>query len=547
MQQNQPAIAPEPPAPDAPPAPGGPPRPVRSPLLPLAAVAAAFALVQLLLVVPGRWLGWDETVYVSQVDPRVPAAFFSAPRARGVTFLVAPVLAVTSSPVVLHSCLALLSAAALVLGLWLWRGLLPTPVLVLAGALFAGLWPTLFYGPQVMPNLWVAFAGLAATGWVARAVTCGRAGRREALGVGAAVAVAALMRPTDAVWLACPLLVSVWWWGRGGLRRTLPVAVLGGLVVGGAQWVVEAYTSYGGLARRLHRASEIQGGLGWHVSFDDQVRALQGSILCRPCTLPWRHPETGLWWFALGALTVAAAVWVAAAGRGRAQAPGLLPVGDGEPVLDRTRPLRVALLAGTAAALPYLLTVDYAAPRFLLPAYVQLVLPAAWVLFALTRTVAGGKEAARGAGGGRGPVGRVRPWAVAVLIAVLLGHEAVQFGVLRTVDARTLRGQTAIAEVAEALHGAGVRSPCVISGEQALRIAYRAGCASRQVGGHDGSITGAGLVRLARSQPVAVVVPEARRRPRWATGWRRVTLPVVSGLSGGRLRAYVALPGEGRP
>lgn len=45
----------------------------------LAAVAAAFTFVQLVLVVPGSGLGWDETVYVSQVSRDVPAAFFSAP------------------------------------------------------------------------------------------------------------------------------------------------------------------------------------------------------------------------------------------------------------------------------------------------------------------------------------------------------------------------------------------------------------------------------------------------------------------------------------
>ena len=50
----------------------------------VAAVAAAFTLAQLLLVRPGMGLGWDETVYVSQVGTQAPAAFFSAPRARGV-------------------------------------------------------------------------------------------------------------------------------------------------------------------------------------------------------------------------------------------------------------------------------------------------------------------------------------------------------------------------------------------------------------------------------------------------------------------------------
>ena len=53
----------------------------------LLAVAGAFALAQLALAVPGVGLGWDETVYVSQVSPQAPAAFFSAPRARGITCL----------------------------------------------------------------------------------------------------------------------------------------------------------------------------------------------------------------------------------------------------------------------------------------------------------------------------------------------------------------------------------------------------------------------------------------------------------------------------
>jgi len=48
-----------------------------------ALVATAFTVAQLLLVRPGMGLGWDESVYVSQISPHAPAAFFSAPRARG--------------------------------------------------------------------------------------------------------------------------------------------------------------------------------------------------------------------------------------------------------------------------------------------------------------------------------------------------------------------------------------------------------------------------------------------------------------------------------
>lgn len=135
----------------------------------LGAVAAGYAVVQLFLVVPGTGLGWDETVYVSQVSHASPAAFFSAPRARGITYLVAPVAAVTSSVPVLRVYLAVLAAAGLLLSLWVWRRLFPTPVLALAGGLFAGLWITVFYGPQAMPNLWVAFGALFTVGCFLRA------------------------------------------------------------------------------------------------------------------------------------------------------------------------------------------------------------------------------------------------------------------------------------------------------------------------------------------------------------------------------------------
>ncbi|MFB7175849.1 hypothetical protein ACFCYM_34275 [Streptomyces sp. NPDC056254] len=166
----------------------------RSDLWLLGPVAAAYTTAQLILAVPGTGLGWDETVYVSQVSGHAPAAFFSAPRARGISYLAAPVAAFTSSVTALRIHLALLSSAALLLSLWLWRRLLPTPVLALAGALFAGLWTALSYGPQAMPNLWVAFGSLMAVGCFLRAA--GAPGDRRALaGLCAATALAAIMRP----------------------------------------------------------------------------------------------------------------------------------------------------------------------------------------------------------------------------------------------------------------------------------------------------------------------------------------------------------------
>ncbi|APU42906.1 hypothetical protein [Streptomyces sp. TN58] len=479
----------------------------RSDLWLLGPVAAAYATAQLILAVPGTGLGWDETVYVSQVSGHAPAAFFSAPRARGISYLAAPVAAFTSSVTALRIHLALLSSAALLLSLWLWRRLLPTPVLALAGALFAGLWTALSYGPQAMPNLWVAFGSLMAVGCFLRAA--GAPGDRRALaGLCAATALAAIMRPSDALWLALPLLCAAALVPRW--RRPAPAAaVAGGVVLGGASWVVEAELHHGGLLARLHRAGEIQGGLGWHPALWDHLRALGGRTLCRPCDVPWSQPVTGLWWLALPVLV----------------AGGLAVAYRGGPGPWRT--LLVPTAAALSLALPYLLFVGYAAPRFLLPAYALLSLPVACCLARLF-------SAARG-----------RPLALTALCLALAAHFALQAAISATLAARSRVTTAAFTAVAAELRAQGLRPPCVVSGEEAVRTGFRTGCASRQVGGHDGSVSAGGLVRLARTTPAAVLVAGGAPPPPWAAGWRPHDLPALPGLAG--YRAYLAPSAHAAP
>ncbi|MFI5754860.1 hypothetical protein [Streptomyces sp. NPDC051569] len=454
-----------------------------------AAVAVAYTVVQLVLVVPGSGLGWDETVYVSQVRPAADSAFFSAPRARGITFLVAPVTALTSSVVALRVCLALLSGAGLFLALRVWRGIFPGRVLALAGALFAGLWISVLYGPQVMPNLWVALGSLFTVGCFLRAVR-DRSDHAALVGVGAGPAFVALMRPSDACWLAlplvaCALLVREW------RRPVLPLVLVAGVVLGCAEWVVEAYVSYGGLFTRLHRASEIQGDLGWHLAFGDQMRALDGRLLCRPCDVPWRRPVTALWWFAFPVL---AAGGVLAGAR-----------------LRRTAVVLVPTLAGLSLAVPYLLMIGYAAPRFLLPTYALLAFPVALCLARIGRAA------------------RPRPLAMGALAAVLAAHLGVQYTVLDGAASRGRANQVLFGRVAAELARQGIRPPCVVSGAEAVRIAFRAGCASRQTGGHDAAITPAGIAAVARGRPVAVVVAGKGGPPAYARGWRVRRLPDLPG------------------
>ncbi|MET9731155.1 hypothetical protein ABZZ79_10965 [Streptomyces sp. NPDC006458] len=445
---------------------------------PTTLVAAAFVLVQLLLISPRLGLGWDEIVYVSQVDDRAPAAFFSAPRARGVTLLVAPVTSWSDSVATLRVYLAVLAGLGLYLALRAWRGLFPERVLATAGALFASLWVTLFYGPQAMPNHWVAIGALSCTGCLLR-VRADRHDRAALWGVAASAALMALMRPADAVWATLPLLVLV----LAVRHLRLLAALLGGLVAGAAEWVIEARISHGGLTERLDEASRIQGGLGWNVAVGDQLRGLAGRTLCRPCTGDLPNPVITLWWLALP-LLAGLGLWIAV----RA---------------GRTERTLVPLACSCTAAFPYLFMIGYTAPRFLLPAYALLSIPVADALWHPVRR----------------PRGTLRPLVTALVAVAVAGHLAGQFLVARHVAERSLGERRDWARTAGELHRLGVRPPCLITGHLAIPLAHYTGCASANTHGHNANTTDADVLRTARAMPVAALSRSGGPSPGYARSW----------------------------
>ena len=494
----------------------------------IAAVAAAYTLVQLLSVPAGLGLSWDESVYASQVTPGVPASPFTAPRARGVPLLVAPVTELTTSTTALRVCLAVVSGLGLLAALWSWRTLRPAWMVALAGVLFAGLWVTQFYGPQAMPNLWVALSGLAAAGCFLRVSSAGRPGWGAQLGLAVSLAAAALFRPSDALWLALPMAVAAvlarppgapsgrwqwrerllgapagWWRWRGRLLGL----VVGGLAAGAAEWAGEAYLRFGGLAARMSQSSQAEGGFGLHVAVFDEVKALNGPTLCRPCTVAWKFPELSAWWFVLPLLAALGAVVSVRASRCA-----------GDP--DRRVPSLLPALCGICVAVPYLFLINYSAPRFLLPAYALLAIPVAdglrWLMVR--------------------PAGTVRPGIVTAVVAAIAIQLLAQHLVLDRAVRRTMIDHTEFSRIVADLRAIGVRPPCLLTGEQAIPVAFYARCSSAEIGGMDASVTAPGVLTASAREPTAVLAYPGQRRPAYARQWRRYPLPGTRRL---RLVAYL--------
>jgi hypothetical protein len=456
----------------------------------LVLVAVLYAAAQIVAVTTRIGLGWDETVYVSQVSPHVPTAFFSAPRARGITLLAAPLVAVTSSVASLRLYMTVLSSAGLVIAYWPWIRLLRPVTVALAAFLLAALWMVQFYGNEVMPNLYVAYGAVAAVGWFVH--TLRGSGRLAPLWLGVSLAFVALMRPGDAAWLVLPLLGAVAFARR---RRLVALAaVVAGPAAGAAQWVVESYTRFGGPLRRLHVASRSEGGLGWHPEgVRMELHALNDRLLCRPCGgATWHVPPLAAWWPLVPALAAGGLVLAARGGRLRLVA---LPA-----------------VCGVTLGASYLLLVGYAAPRFLIPAYALLAIPMA--------------ELVRGAATlGQG---RWRLATAGLVAAGLAAQAAGQQLVLGHMVRSQHKARQDFGVITAELHALGVRAPCTLAGEQAPVLAFYTGCRSMQIAGNDASTNVTGLLRQASVTRLAVVEHD-NPRPRYTRGWLRYTFTTPTG------------------
>jgi hypothetical protein len=428
---------------------------MRWPHVALIAVCVAHVLLPFWILGGHFPLGWDETVYVSQIDPHHVAGYFSAPRARGVALLTAPVSLITPSLTALRAWLAFLSGVGLYAGMRPWLRVVGGWTVPLAAALWSGLWVSLFYGNAAMPNQWIALAALAATGWFVVALR--EPARRSAwVGFGAALAIAALMRPSDSVALAVPLVVTALVARRVPLRHRGALLALTAvsLVAGWAEWLIEAEVRFGGVAARLQAASVENGGAGFHWTLGAELRALSGPTLCRYNCLADAPPVDRVWWLLLLPLAVAG-IWFA-----RRQVI----------VMRDAATFVLPTAVGLALAAEYFVLVPYAAPRFLLPAYLLLALPVA--------------EGLRGMLVFSAP--RFRVLTGLVLVAVLGLHEVAQVRVARTVTANAKQIGAVEARLATFLsehgvdgngvNGQGARTGCAVAGQHAGPTSYLDDC-----------------------------------------------------------------------
>src|SRR6266545_4175822 len=218
-------------------------------------LGAVYLTSQLVLFSIRRPPSWDEVIYLSQVTPGLRAMMFVASRSRGITLLVAPVTIAGGSLTVVRVVLAIISSAALVVALLTWIPSIgiATPI---AGSFFALSWLALLYGSEVMPNLWSAISGLAATGVFVRLLTePDRPQPILAWALVGSMALMALVRPPDALVLTLSLAAYVLLFQRRAARRLTILAA--GLLLGWIPWLLEMSVRFGGPIEAFQQAVRV--------------------------------------------------------------------------------------------------------------------------------------------------------------------------------------------------------------------------------------------------------------------------------------------------
>jgi hypothetical protein len=412
-------------------------------------VGGGYLIAQLVAFSLDRPPSWDEAIYLSQVAPGAEPLPFVPSRARGITFLAIPVLQLGGSLLQLRFFLIVASAAALIASFRAWASIVGFGA-VAAALLFAGAWPTLFYGSELMPNLWLALIGVAATAVLARRLARGE-GRYDELIAGGLVALSALIRPLDAVVLTAALLLLPIVVRRATACWTIHLLL--GLAAGWGPWLVEMTGRFGSPGEAFAAAARL-GHTGRWSLFENarQYVALSDGPSIGPVAAPDIPLSGSLWLLGFASLVL---LGVRASSRA-----SLLPS------------IAVPTAAGIALAAEYVVLTDAQAPRFLLPALALLSIPAG---SGLDSIVTGIRDRGRAE-----PIRIVAAAGASILVIVWV---VVQVGIGAGVEAG-VTGQRATAERA----GLEVRrlaggDPCHLYSEASFPIVgLSAGCRAGPLG-----------------------------------------------------------------
>ena len=415
----------------------------------LLVVGVGYLAVQLIAFSLDRPPSWDEAIYLSQVAPGAEALPFVPSRARGITFLAIPVLQLGGSLGDLRLFLAVASAAALTAAFRMWARVIGLGA-VAAGVLFAAAWPALLYGSELMPNLWVALVCVAATAVLARRLASGD-GRYDELLAGGLVALAALLRPLDAVVLTAVLVLVPIALRRGTISWTVHLVL--GLAAGWAPWLVEMVGRFGSPAAAFSAAARL-GHTGRWAVFENVRQYL--ALSDGPSIGPVADPQVPL----SGALWLLGMAGLVTIGLRAAAARGLLPS------------LVVPVAAGAALAAEYVVFTDAQAPRFLLPAFALLTIPAGlglgWIL-------AGFRERTEA---------RTWRWAAAAATSTLVAAWVIlQVGIASRVETGVAEQRASAERAGLRIRALAGRQPChVYSGAGFPIVGYAAGCRAAPLG-----------------------------------------------------------------
>ncbi len=410
-------------------------------------VGLLFVVLQLVLIPRPFGFSTDEATYLAKVDPTAPELYWTEPRAWGTPVLAAPIAVFSPGVEVVRSYFSVLSSLALVAAFWPWLRVLRPAVAPLAALLFATSWFAIFFGPQVMPNLYVGLGAVAIIGVFLRGVQ--DPARRWPVFAVLAVALVALVRPTDSVLIVAPVVATALL-----VRRLRRPAMLAALVVGGVlgwvMWIVEAFVRFGDPITRLSAAEEAgPKGLGLDPKYLVALpRFIDGSpYYITPTTVNGGgpvNPQLTVW---LLAVVVFVALGLFAAARER-RLPELL---------------LLVLPAGLLAAF-YLLLPSFTSIRFILPVFALLSVPVATALVHLVEA---------------SPVGRRRLVTGAIAVGVLLHVVMMGIAAEANFDGSS-RGRAALIQVAEAVRPLVQRERCLIVGQEPQAAAYYVGCRVQQ-------------------------------------------------------------------